>query len=302
MGGGDYLNALIEPILNNGFDWLLDPAKRTHFVFLFSSLIIAAVWAGYRWTERKRYLLELGQKSYWFNASTYQDYFLIFFNRGLFFVLGIPWLILTLDVSLLTLDFWRLFGDVSSTPVTGNWVIGLYTLVVFLLDDVSRYALHRIMHKYDFLWRIHQVHHSASRLTPFTTLRIHPLESIFYSIRSSLVHGICIGSGFFFLGYQPDSWQLWGATIWVLVFNFLGANLRHSEIPLNYGWLEKLFISPAMHQAHHGLRSMQTNYGSVLSIWDKLGGSWRSGELEYQLPKEAQPLSKQLLLLHIQWK
>ena len=73
MTDGDHLSAFMEPILDNGFDWLLDPAKRTHFVFLFSSLIIAAVWAGYRWTERRGYLLELGEKSYWFNASTYQD-------------------------------------------------------------------------------------------------------------------------------------------------------------------------------------------------------------------------------------
>jgi len=302
MASGGRLNSYLNPILDSAFDWLLDPAKRTHFVFLFSSLAIAVLWAAFRWAERKRYLLELGNKSYWFNASTLQDYILIFFNRGLFLLLGIPWLILTLDISLLTLDFWRLFGDVASNPITGAWVMGLYTLIVFLLDDLSRYALHRVMHKYDFLWRMHQLHHSATTLTPFTTLRIHPLESVLYSIRSSLVHGLCIGSGFFFLGYQPDSWQLWGATIWILVFNFLGANLRHSHVPLTYGWLEKILISPAMHQAHHGLRSMQTNYGSVLSIWDRLGGSWRSGELNYQLPKEAQPLSKQLLLRRIQWK
>jgi len=39
-----------------------------------------------------------------------------------------------------------------------------------------------------------------------------------------------------------------------------------------------------------------------LAIWDRLGNSWRSGKKGYQLPQEAQPLMKQLLLQHIRWK
>lgn len=289
-------------MLETLFDWLLEPANRTHYVYWVTSLVVAAIWGGFSWQARAGHLKELLSRKYWFNRSTGQDYFLMFFNRGLFFLLGIPWLILTLDISLLSLDFWRLFGSVQSTPIEGPLVMSVYTLVVFILDDASRYGLHRLMHRFDFLWRIHQVHHSASTLTPFTTLRLHPLESVLYSVRSSLVHGVCIGSGFFFLGYQPDSWQLWGASIWIIVFNALGANLRHSQIPLNYGKLEKVLISPSQHQAHHGVSSMRCNYGSFLSIWDRMGNSWRSGKLNYQLPKQPQPLLKQLLLQHIRWK
>lgn len=289
-------------MLESLFDWLIDPAMRTHYVYWVSSLIIVLIWAVIHWSKRSTFIKQLFTKEYWVNTSTLQDYFLIFFNRGLFLFLGIPWLILTLDISLLTLDFWRLFGAITPTPISGHWVIAGYTLIVFLLDDFSRYALHRIMHHYDFLWRIHQVHHSASTLTPFTTLRLHPLESIIYSIRSSLVHGTCIGSGFFFLGYQPDSWQLWGATVWILAFNLLGANIRHSHVPIHYGPLEKFLISPAMHQAHHGITTMRTNYGSILSIWDRLGGSWGKGTTTYKLPQKAQPLVRQLILKHITWK
>lgn len=265
-------------------------------------MVVALIWALWAVPKRGQYLKVFLERNYWFNQSTLQDYLLVFFNRGVFILLGIPWLMLTLDIMLLTIDFWQMFGEVQEIKVSGPWVITAYTLIVFLLDDVTRYGLHRVMHKFDFLWRIHQLHHSASTLTPLTTLRLHPLESVLYQIRSSLVHGVCAGSSFFFLGFQADSWQMWGATIWVIAFNILGANLRHSPIPFNYGRLEKLFISPSQHQAHHGVRTMNKNYGSVLSIWDRLGGSWRSGKKKYQLPKQAQPLIKQLLLQHITWK
>lgn len=287
------------------FDWLLDPSQRTHYSYWLTAFTIALIWAGLNWANRKHYITQLFSKDYWFNSSTYQDYFLIFFNKGLFFALGITWLILTLNIAMSTLDMWRIFGD-TTEPNQFNHnsfiLIGMYTLVLFLLDDASRFLLHRLMHKFDFLWRIHQVHHSASTLTPLTTLRIHPIESIFYSIRSSLVHGLCAGSSFFFLGFQLDSWQIWGATVWVIVFNTLGANLRHSQIPLHYGPFEKLFISPSMHQAHHGLSTMNKNYGSVLSIWDRMFGSFRNGKKRYTLPQAAQPLLKQLMLQHIKWK
>jgi sterol desaturase/sphingolipid hydroxylase (fatty acid hydroxylase superfamily) len=263
---------------------------------------VALIWAGWAWDKRKPYLKAMLKRTFWWNRSTQQDYLLVFLNPAIFLLLGIPWIILTIDIMLSTIEFWDLFGDVQDPKISGPWVISIYTLVLFLLDDASRYALHRVLHKFDFLWRIHQLHHSASTLTPLTTLRLHPLESLLYQIRSSLVHGICAGSSFFFFGFQADSWQIWGATLWVIGFNILGANLRHSPIPFSYGKLEKLLISPAQHQAHHGVRTMTKNYGSILSIWDRLGGSWRSGDKEYHLPKQARSLTKQLLLQHIRWK
>jgi len=289
-------------VIESLFEWLLDPAKRTHYGYWLSSLLVATIWALWRWHDRKGHLQQLLKASYWFNPSTGQDVLLALGNRALFMLLGIPWLLLTLDIALTTLDGWRLVGDVSSSPITGPWVIAGYTLVLFILDDASRYGLHRLMHKFDFLWRIHQLHHSATTLTPITTLRLHPFESVLYQIRGSLVHGLCAGSSFYFLGYQAGAWQVWGASAWVIAFNVLGANLRHSHIPFSYGRLEAVFISPAQHQAHHGVKTMMSNYGSVLSIWDRLGGSLRSGHKAYELPKHAQSLVKQLALRHIRWK
>ena len=287
------------------FDWFLEPSERTHFAFWITSFGVALIWALLAWKKRKSYIVQLFTKKYWLNTSTYQDYFLIFFNRGLFLLLGFSWLVFTLNIALSTLNFLRLFGDATeagSFSQNSFAILSIYTVILFLLDDASRFLLHWLMHKFDFLFRLHQVHHSATTLTPLTTLRIHPIESLLYQLRSALVHGVCAGASFYYVGFQADSWQVWGATAWVLVFNVLGANLRHSQIPVSYGAFENLFISPAMHQAHHGVSTMKYNYGSVLSIWDRMLGSFRSGDKSYRLPKQAQPLLKQLMMQNIKWK
>jgi sterol desaturase/sphingolipid hydroxylase (fatty acid hydroxylase superfamily) len=38
-----------------------------------------------------------------------------------------------------------------------------------------------------------------------------------------------------------------------------------------------VLVTPAMHRVHHSKRQIETdsNYGSVLSIWDRLGRSFR---------------------------
>ncbi len=258
------------------FSWLLDPAMRTFY-------------------KRSIHIKELFNKSYWLNPSCYQDYLMIIFNRSLFALLSIGWFVITISISLQVFHFLQLFGETTElNSVANNWtILVVYTVILFLLDDGSRFLLHRVMHKYDFLWRIHQMHHSATKLTP---------ESVLYQLRSTLIHGTCAGCSFYFLGFQADSAQIWGATIWVVAFNILGANLRHSHIKINYGVFEKLLISPSQHQAHHGVKTMNSNFGAVLSIWDRMAGTWRCGKKDYALPKEVQSLKKQLLLQDIEWK
>jgi predicted lipoprotein len=59
-------------------------------------------------------------------------------------------------------------------------------------------------------------------------------------------------------------------------WTLLGANLRHSHVWLSYGpRMERILLSPAQHQVHHSVdpRHYDRNYGTILSLWDWLGGS-----------------------------
>ena len=61
------------------------------------------------------------------------------------------------------------------------------------MDDLSKYFVHRCMHRWQFLWAFHKVHHSAETMTPITVYRVHPVESIIYGLRGSIVIGAVIG-------------------------------------------------------------------------------------------------------------
>jgi sterol desaturase/sphingolipid hydroxylase (fatty acid hydroxylase superfamily) len=289
--------------MDNIFDWLFDPAMRTYYGYWLSTIVIILLWASLQWSQRESHVKEWLTPTYWWNHSTRQDYFFLLFNRLLFLALGIAWFGFTIDIAQVTFHGLKIFGP-ATQPQAADSSLSLligYTVILFLLDDGSRFVLHKLMHKFDFLWRVHQVHHSATSLTPFTTYRLHPLESLLYQLRASLIHGMCAGAAFYALGFQLNSLEIWGASIWVIVFNALGANLRHSHIPLQYGWFEKILISPAQHQLHHGFKTMNHNYGSFLAIWDQLGGSWLNGKHKNTLPNKPQTLSKQLLLKPLNW-
>ena len=80
-------------------------------------------------------------------------------------------------------------------PIDANlkyvWLIPyLFTISYFVLDDLTKFITHALMHKIPLLWEIHKTHHSARVLTPMTIFRTHPLEGVIFVVRSSLTQGI----------------------------------------------------------------------------------------------------------------
>jgi sterol desaturase/sphingolipid hydroxylase (fatty acid hydroxylase superfamily) len=154
------------------------------------------------------------------------------------------------------------------------WLVGgAYTFVHFLVDDATRYLLHRAMHERPLLWALHQVHHSAEVLTPLTIYRIHPLERVLIGLRGVLGSGLVAGVFVFLFRGRLTFYEIAGVNAVGFWFNLLGANLRHSHVWLSFGPLEWLWLSPAQHQLHHSRapRHHGKNYGSFLAIWDVLG-------------------------------
>jgi sterol desaturase/sphingolipid hydroxylase (fatty acid hydroxylase superfamily) len=281
------------------FSWLLQPGQRTFWGFWLSTVLIALIWAAQRWSVRAPLLRQWLSRDYWWHPSARQDYALILLNALLFMLLGSATLVLILMLANLSYELWSL---ALPPAVLASWhgigAVTAYALVLLLLDDFSRYGLHRALHS-RWLWRIHRLHHSAAVLTPLTFLRVHPLEKLLYQWRTALVHGGLSGSYFFAFGQHAQPWLIAGISGSVLLFNLLGANLRHSHIPLRYGALERVFISPAQHQFHHSLQGSRSNYGSMLAIWDGLFGSWQSGAQQAPLPQRHHHLIQQLLLKRV---
>lgn len=173
------------------------------------------------------------------------------------------------------------FGYLERIRVSKIWLLTSYTLVLFVINDFTRYWLHRLMHSVPLLWRFHRVHHSAEVLNPLTFYRVHPAENILFGLRYALTTGFVTAVFIYFFGAGIGLMEFMGVNVLVFLFLIIGSNLRHSHIPLSYGkHIEKWVISPYQHQLHHSKQYTHTNFGSYLAVWDRLFGTLVSKEKE----------------------
>ncbi|MGS2717884.1 sterol desaturase family protein [Eionea flava] len=256
-------------------DGFLNPQKRLFVGCLAFSLIAAFVWL--LWVKRFNAFVvikALFSKAIWWSPSARIDYQLMLLNRLLMLFLS-PYLLAQLSFSgAIFYTFYELFParPLFLTSWSDTSIALLFSLLYFVVDDFFRFFTHFLMHRVPLLWVFHKVHHSAETLNPFTVLRTHPVEGIIFTGRTVLVQSIMIASAVFFLGDRVSLFTVLGANIFVVVFNTLGANLRHSHIALNYPrWLERFFLSPAQHHIHHSVaqRHRDKNFGVALACWDR---------------------------------
>lgn len=153
-------------------------------------------------------------------------------------------------------------------------------LISFLvLDFFGGWLVHITEHKIPFLWRFHVIHHADNNVDVTTGLRHHPIESI--------VRGI-----FFFMGIVVSGAPMYAVmifqTILIIATAFTHANIKLPQL------IDKLIsyvlISPNMHKVHHHYKQPFTdsNYGAILSIWDRLLGTFMHldhREIKYGLDK-----------------
>ena len=256
---------------------LLEPLHRVFAPFLLTSLLLAVVVglrSGARLPELPSYLFP---RRLWLHRSALVDYQLCFCKGLLRWAGVVPWGLASWGLAAGLVSFLDAQFGIPDLPVTSAFVLtALYSTVLFLVWDSSRYVLHRLLHQVPFLWRFHQVHHSAEVLTPLTFYRSHPVEASLYWLRGVLTTGCVAGLFFWAFRGQAETWQVVGVHGLGFLFNLAGGNLRHSHVWLSWGRrLEHLFISPAQHQIHHSREATGCgrNFGSWLAIWDWMGGT-----------------------------
>lgn len=258
---------------------MLDPSRRIYWPLLLLAIILA-LWVLAVQERRfpiKQWLLQCFSSRYLFSISSRIDIALWLLNSGIRLLALVPLLGGHLVFTLWVVRFLHGNFGVQEAPVLWPLVMmTLYTGIFLLIEDFSRYGLHRLMHQVPFLWRFHKTHHSATILTPFTLFRVHPVEMILYYFRGALVFGVVSGVFIYLWGGKVSGWQILGVDAIGFIFNVAAANLRHSHIWLSFGVFERWFISPAQHQLHHSNNPMHfnQNYGAILSVWDRALRSW----------------------------
>lgn len=256
-----------------------DPSRRLFWASLLSSGLIAilAIKLQGRPLNLKFLRRVFLSKKYWINESTRTDAKYLILNCGVKSLLAMLFvsaqLVVTMSVAF-TLQ--QNFGSVNLIQLPWLLIAAVFTAVFFVAEDLSRFLLHRAMHRIPFLWRYHKTHHSAQILTPLTLHRVHPIEICLYYARGVLVFGIVSGVFIYVFGSKLSALDILGVDALGFLFNMVAANLRHSHIWLSFGRFERVFISPAQHQIHHSTapEHHDTNFGTCLAVWDRLFGSW----------------------------
>lgn len=266
-----------------------DPSKRVFVGYLFLSLLIALVWLiAIRRTKTSEALAKVFDRKVFFSGSAKADYKIFVINRAFSLFIS-PLLITQLAIATAIYFFLHRQSVLPSGAFSGFGaipIVALFSVAMFLVDDLTKYLVHRWMHKWPVLWAIHKVHHSAETLTPVTVYRVHPLEGILYGLRSAFAQGIVISTFVFAFGDAVDLFTVLGVNVLVFVFHVTGSNLRHSHIDIRYWpWLEHVLISPAQHQLHHSIAEehYDKNFGAALALWDWLFGSLHLSEHDREL-------------------
>ena len=168
------------------------------------------------------------------------------------------------------------------------WWNGWFGLVLDLLIlDCWIYLWHRLNHMVPFLWRFHEVHHLDETLDASSALRFHFGEVVL----SSVVRAVVIIA----LGFSLTS---------ILVFETLvtiAAIFHHSNIALSPR-IEKLLsfiiVTPSIHWVHHHAvqRDTDSNYSTILAVWDYIFGSVASGERQRDMLIGVEGIKEQKLL------
>lgn len=188
------------------------------------------------------------------------DAFYMFFNFFLFSLL------LYDAVSSVTS---RLFNDFLGSMGATNWAAvsvaampkWAQLLTLFLVRDFVQFNIHRLLHRVDFLWQFHQVHHSVKQMGFAAHLRYHWMENVVYRTLEYIPLGL--------IGFGVQDFFV------VHVFALIVGHFNHSNFKLPLGPLKYIFNNPQMHIWHHvkelppGFR-YGINFGMTLSLWDYL--------------------------------
>jgi sterol desaturase/sphingolipid hydroxylase (fatty acid hydroxylase superfamily) len=154
----------------------------------------------------------------------------------------------------------------------------LAAVIAFFILDLVIYIQHRLMHRFDPLWRLHRMHHTDMALDASSGVRFHPLE-ILLSMGIKIAVVLLLGAG-------PTV----VAVFEIALSSFSLVTHANLRIPPRLdAWLRWIFVTPDMHRIHHSVLRAEhdSNYGFSITWWDRLFGSYTPHPMQ---PQESMPL------------
>ncbi|MGZ4086114.1 MAG: sterol desaturase family protein [Bacteroidia bacterium] len=200
------------------------------------------------------------------------DTFYVMFNDIIIYAIGFFGLCAV--VELLYLKLLSAFGLHSAVLIDiRSWNPVLQVAIMFLIQDFMEFWAHFLLHRLDFLWAFHKIHHAQEELGAGSTRRFHFVEMFVFK---PLIY-----IPFSMIGYSVADYFLFQIT----VLNIWGF-FTHMNIKVRFGFLNYIINTPETHVWHHAKnipKKYGVNYASILNIWDLLFGY-------FYLPADQRPV------------
>jgi len=138
--------------------------------------------------------------------------------------------------------------------------VGIQLLLFFVLLDFVQWITHVALHRFEWLWRFHQLHHSVKEMGFAAHFRYHWMENVLYKPLKTIAI-MLLG------GFEPEqAYIVHFAAITI-------GHLNHANLGFTYGPLKYLLNNPVMHLYHHAKALPEdhpygVNFGISLSVWD----------------------------------
>ena len=149
-------------------------------------------------------------------------------------------------------------AEAFGVPPLPAWPAPVAFALTLVVYDLGAWLAHRMLHRFEWLWRTHKVHHASPRLDWLAAFRMHPLE---YALRHALSPVLLLLSGFPVLHVALASIVAAGWAAFV-----------HANLELGWAALEGWLVTPRLHHLHHVPGTSDRNFGAIFSVWDRLAG------------------------------
>lgn len=305
------MSELLKTFLNGyagyaSYVWheITHPSFHNYFYWL---IIISAFFFGLEIIKPWRANQPLFRKDFWL------DFFYMFFNFFLF-SLVIYNAVSDVIVNLFNSTIKSVFNfDLQACNPLHSWPLWAVLLVGFFVRDFVQWWVHRLLHRVEWLWQFHKVHHSVEEMGFAAHLRYHWMETIVYrSIEYIplalmgiglydffIIHIFTLSIGHYNHSNITVSGKVSGGIFGFLVGMMMVFGVADITFLADASWLvkiavwagtsligafvlgpfmKKLFNSPEMHIWHHAYelpenRKYGINFGISLAIWDYIFGT-----------------------------
>ena len=248
----EYLLVLLNGILDtarwtwNSMTFQVDWYTNYFWGLVLISLLVWLLEIVFPWRKSQGII----RKDFWL------DGFYMFFN---FFIFSVA---INGFYQLISLFFQQLGVSEKSLAILNLSALPMLVqlFVFFVVLDFVQWLTHIMLHRFSFLWKFHQVHHSVKEMGFSAHLRYHWMENILYKPLKTF--GVMLLGGF-----EPEQ---------AYIVHFIAISIvhfNHSNIKITWGPFKYLINNPVMHLYHHAYHFPEehpngVNFGISLSVWD----------------------------------